>query len=398
MATRTFKLLHVVGTRPNFMKVAPIMAAARCWNETSAPERAVSDVTFRQVLVHTGQHYDQRMSEVFFDELGLPQPDHYLGVGSGSHAEQTARVMLAIEPTLVAESPDLLLVVGDVNSTLAAALVARKLGIAIAHVEAGLRSQDRDMPEETNRLLTDQLSDMLFTTCRDADKNLLREGIPSRRIHFVGNPMIDSLEAHRRKIDASTIVRELGLIPGGYAVVTLHRPSNVDEPEGLRRLARTLRRLADRIPLVFPLHARTRARLAEFGLIEGLEREASLRLIEPLGYLDFVALMQEARLVLTDSGGIQEETTVLGVPCLTLRHNTERPVTISEGTNRLVDPDDAAAIQGAVATVLSTPALGELHRPEGWDGRASERIVGDIARWLAGGCAGSPEDKSRQGA
>lgn len=396
MATRTFNLLHVVGTRPNFMKVAPIMAAVQRWNEAPAADRPVGNTQFQQVLVHTGQHYDQRMSHVFFDDLGLPQPDYYLGVGSGSHAEQTARVMLAIEPVLAAEAPDLLVVVGDVNSTLAAALVARKLGIRIAHVEAGLRSYDRDMPEETNRLLSDQLADMLFTTCRDADKNLLREGIPSRRIHFVGNPMIDSLEAHGKQIDASTIVAGLGLSAGGYAVITLHRPSNVDEIEGLRRLAGTLRRLANDIPLIFPVHARTRARLAEFGLIGELERETSLRLIEPLGYLDFVALMQAARLVLTDSGGIQEETTVLGVPCLTLRNNTERPVTISDGTNRLVNPDDSAAIQGAVEAVLSTPWIRERHRPEGWDGQASERIVVAIARWLADDCAESFGETSRQ--
>jgi UDP-N-acetylglucosamine 2-epimerase (non-hydrolysing) len=389
MATRTFKLLHIVGTRPNFMKVAPVMAAVRRWNEAPASEHAVADAVFGQVLVHTGQHYDQRMSHVFFDELGLPQPDYHLGIGSGSHAEQTARVMLAIEPVLVAEAPDLVVVVGDVNSTLAAALVARKLGIPIAHVEAGLRSQDWDMPEETNRLLTDQLSDILFTTCRDADKNLLREGIPGRRIRFVGNSMIDSLEAQGKKIDASTIVGDLGLMLGGYAVITLHRPSNVDEPEGLRRLALTLGRVAHRIPLVFPVHARTRARLGEFGLVDRLECQSSLILIEPLGHADFVALMRAARLVLTDSGGIQEETTVLGVPCLTLRNNTERPVTISEGTNRLVNPDDSAAIQAAVGEVLSAPVVREQHRPEGWDGRASDRIVVEMAHWLAENCAES---------
>jgi len=362
------------------------VTAVAQWNDAPARERAVADVVFRQVLVHTGQHYDENMSGVFFDDLGLPQPDYCLGVGSGSQAAQTARIMLAIEPTIVDEAPDLVVVVGDVNSTLAAALVACKLGIPVAHVEAGLRSQDRDMPEEINRVLTDQMSDLLFTTCRDAGENLLREGVPSESIHFVGNPMIDSLRAQRERIEASKIVPRLGLVPRGYAVITLHRPSNVDDADALRRMARTLSHVAHDIPLVFPVHARTRERLAEFGLVEELERETSVKLIEPLGYLDFIALMQSARLVLTDSGGIQEETTVLGVPCLTLRKNTERPVTVSEGTNCLVNPDDSAAVQTACATLLSMPAFRQQHAPEGWDGKASDRIVAEMALWLADNC------------
>ncbi|HZJ03202.1 MAG TPA: UDP-N-acetylglucosamine 2-epimerase (non-hydrolyzing), partial [Thermoleophilia bacterium] len=336
---RTFKLLHVVGTRPNFMKVAPIMAAVDRWN-AQQPTEGPANAQLEQVLVHTGQHYDEKMSKVFFEELGLPQPDHYLEVGSGSHAEQTAKVMMTIEPVLLAERPDLMIVVGDVNSTLAAALVATKLGIAVAHVEAGLRSRDREMPEEINRILTDQIADLLFTTSRDAGENLLAEGIGPEKIHFAGNPMIDSLDTHSEKAAQSDIREKLGVESGRYGVVTLHRPSNVDEPTGLERLVRVLTGVAAELPLVWPVHARTRVRLEDLGLLDNLSTNSSLRMTEPLGYLDFLALLSDARLVLTDSGGIQEETTVLGVPCLTLRKNTERPVTIWEGTNRLVDPED----------------------------------------------------------
>lgn len=380
---RPFKLLHVVGTRPNFMKVAPIMAAVEAWNARPLPACAGAETArFEQVLVHTGQHYDERMSEVFFRDLGLPEPDHYLEVGSGTHAEMTARVMLAFEPVLLEERPDLVVVVGDVNSTLAASLVAAKLLIPLAHVEAGLRSRDRSMPEEVNRLLTDRLADVLLTTSRDADENLAAEGVPSDRVFFVGNTMIDSLERFKDRALAGDTLARLGLTAGGYGAVTLHRPSNVDERAGLERLARVLSRTTERLPLVFPTHARTRARLQRFGLLDALERLPGLHLVEPLGYVDFLAVLAQARLVLTDSGGIQEETTVLGVPCLTLRKNTERPVTVTEGTNSLVDPEDEAAIDRAVDDTLEGRPDPRPRRPELWDGRAAERIVEELAGWL----------------
>jgi UDP-N-acetylglucosamine 2-epimerase (non-hydrolysing) len=356
------------------------------------------------VLVHTGQHYDEKMSKVFFDDLGLPRPDYDLGVGSGTHAQQTAAVMVALEPVLLQEAPDLVITVGDVNSTMAAALVAAKLDIPVAHVEAGLRSRDRTMPEELNRLVTDQLSALLFTTSRDADANLAAEGIPAERVHFVGNTMIDSLQAHLPRALESPVLADLGLTPDAYAVVTLHRPSNVDDPADLERLVRMLVEVSAKLPVVFPVHARTRARRAQHG------RDAALRgggggptvaaspaaagapapaapsiiLCEPLGYLDFLGLMAKARLVLTDSGGIQEETTVLGVPCLTLRKNTERPVTIWEGTNRLVDPEDLAAIIAAVDETLAAPMPPTDRRPELWDGHAGDRIVQAVADWRGG--------------
>ncbi len=272
------RLLHVVGTRPNFMKAAAVIAAADRWNQREDSAR------FEQLLVHTGQHYDEKMSRVFFDDLGLPRPDYDLEVGSGTHAEQTAKVMLALEPVLLKERPDLVLTVGDVNSTLAAALVAAKLGLPVAHVEAGLRSRDRSMPEELNRLVTDQLSDLLFTTSRDADDNLAAEGIPSERVRFVGNTMIDSMQAHLPRALAGTTVSDLGLTQGSYAVVTLHRPSNVDEGAGLRLLVQVLCEVSERLPVVFPVHARTRARLVQFGLHDRLNARSVL-LTEPLGYL-----------------------------------------------------------------------------------------------------------------
>jgi UDP-N-acetylglucosamine 2-epimerase (non-hydrolysing) len=369
------KLLHVVGTRPNFMKAAAVISAAARWN--ADPSRGPH---FKQVLVHTGQHYDAKMSHVFFDELALPRPDHYLGIGSGSHAVMTAGVMVALEPVIVEEAPDLVVTVGDVNSTMAAALVAAKLNIPVAHVEAGLRSRDRSMPEELNRLVTDQLSDLLLTTSRDADVNLAAEGIPADKVHFVGNTMIDTLEAHLPRALAGVVINEFGLTAGNYAVVTLHRPSNVDDPEGLQLLVDMLHHVASRLPVIFPVHARTRARLAASGLDSSVQERASLTMCDPLGYLDFLGLMAKARLVLTDSGGIQEETTVLGVPCLTLRKNTERPVTVWEGTNRLIDPDDSAAIMAAVDETLAAPMPG-LRRPEFWDGHAGDRIVQVIADW-----------------
>ena len=355
------RVINVVGARPNFMKVAPIVEAMRARPREFAP-----------LLVHTGQHYDARMSEAFFRDLGLPAPDVHLGVGSGTHAAQTAAVMLRFEPVVVEHEPDWVVVVGDVNSTLACALVCAKLRVRVAHVEAGLRSRDRAMPEEINRLVTDQLSDLLLTPSPDADDNLRAEGIPAGRIRFVGNVMIDSLYAGLERAARSTVREDLGLKGGPYAVVTLHRPSNVDDARVLSGLLRALERLGERLPVIFPVHPRTRARLAEFGLTEGARADESrLRLVEPFGYLDFLRLMSGAALVLTDSGGLQEETTALGIPCLTLRENTERPITVTHGTNRVVgsSPDRVVA---AAFDALDHPRAG---RPPLWDGQAADRIL-----------------------
>lgn len=377
---QTLRTLHVAGARPNFMKVAPVMAAVDSWN---AGAGAAGGLRFSQMLVHTGQHYDRQMSEVFFRDLALREPDYNLEVGSASHAAQTAAVLQRLEPVLVKEQPDLVIVVGDVNSTLAAALCAAKLGIPVAHVEAGLRSYDRSMPEELNRVLTDQIADLLFTTEWNCTANLTREGIPVESVHFVGNTMIDSLDRLRPKMDVSGALLRAGVAPRGFALVTLHRPSNVDDPQQLARLVDTLAVVARRVPVVWPVHLRAAARLAGQGE-EALRRAAHDGLLfrEPLSYSEFLALLSQARIVLTDSGGIQEETTVLGVPCLTLRTSTERPVTLMEGTNRLVDPYDPEAIVAAVEGVLSEP-LPKPKRPLRWDGRAAERIVGVIADWAA---------------
>ena len=350
------KILHVVGARPNFMKVAPILAQLR----------RREGVT--QVLVHTGQHYDARMSDVFFRDLGMPDPDVHLGVGSGTHAQQTAKVMVEIESVLVRERPDVVVVAGDVNSTVAVALVAAKMGVAIAHVEAGLRSRDWTMPEEINRVLTDRLSDLLFTPSRDGDENLRQEGIDPARVHFVGNVMIDSLHAALPRARESRIHQRLELGLGNYALATLHRPANVDEPVALGRLLSALTEVAAHVPVVFPIHPRTRARLPR-----GLDAPG-LRLVEPLGYLDFLALIADAKLVMTDSGGIQEETTALGVPCLTLRENTERPVTVEVGTNQLVGTDPARVVAAACEVLAGGARRGRI--PELWDGRAAERVAG----------------------
>lgn len=354
------------------MKVAPIMAAAAEWRS--------SRVRFEQVLVHTGQHYDATMSDVFFRDLALPAPDYSLGVGSGSHARQTAAVLKRLEPVLVDTAPDLVVTVGDVNSTLAAALCAVKLRIPVAHVEAGLRSGDRTMPEEINRLLTDRISTLLFTTSRDADRNLAEEGIDPSRVHLVGNTMIDTVDRLRARADGAAAAQQLGLASGEYALVTLHRPSNVDDPARLSELVDLLLRLAQRLPVLFPVHARTRKRLADTDRLARLAATPRIVLTEPLGYLDFLGLMSGARLVLTDSGGVQEETTVLGVPCLTLRTTTERPVTIIEGTNRLVNPSDTAAVLAATDDALARP-MPAARRPYLWDGHAGERIVAVIAGW-----------------
>ena len=365
-APRTVKILSVVGARPNFMKIAPIVHRFR-----TRPE-------VRHVLVHTGQHYDQNMSKVFFEELEIPAPDIHLGVGSGSHAQQTAKVMMQFEAVLQSETPDLVLVVGDVNSTLAATLVATKMGVPVAHVEAGLRSFDRTMPEEINRLVTDAIADLLLTPSRDGDENLLREGVDPSRIRFVGNVMIDSLLKFLPRARATQAWAAHGFAKGDYALVTLHRPSNVDDRDTLGGLLQLMGRIATRLPVLFPIHPRTRKMIEEFGLQPQSDR---IRLVDPVGYLDFLALQDGARLVLTDSGGIQEETTVLGVPCLTLRTNTERPVTVSEGTNRVVG-QDPAVIWAAVQEVLDQPR-GEARVPEYWDGQAAERVVRAVLEFLA---------------
>ena len=354
------KVINVVGARPNFMKVAPVVEAMRRRPAEFAP-----------TVVHTGQHYDERMSAAFFRDLGLPEPDTHLGVGSGSHAQQTAAVMQRFEPVVLERGPDWVLVVGDVNSTLACALVCAKLGVRVAHVEAGLRSRDRSMPEEINRLVTDQLSDLLLTPSADADRNLVAEGIPAERIRLVGNVMIDSLFKQLKRAEASRVREELGVAGADYAVVTLHRPSNVDNPAVLRGILSALGEVGRRLPVVFPAHPRTRRNVEEFGV--GLPD--GVRVIEPLGYLDFLRLYSGARLVLTDSGGIQEETTALGVPCLTLRENTERPVTVELGTNRVVGTDPARIVAEAEAA-LATDASGEARRvPPLWDGRAAGRVL-----------------------
>jgi UDP-N-acetylglucosamine 2-epimerase (non-hydrolysing) len=355
------KLLHVVGARPNFMKVAPVLRAG-----SAKPG-------LEQVLVHTGQHYDPAMSEAFFRDLELPAPDENLGVGSGSHAEQTARIMVAFEPVLDWHRPDWVVVYGDVNSTIACALVAAKKATRVAHVEAGLRSRDRSMPEELNRILTDQLADLCLTPSRDADANLLAEGIAAARITLVGNVMVDTLLHLRNAARARGMPGALGVAGTDYAFVTLHRPSNVDEPGTLNELLRALEDLACRMPVLFAVHPRTRQRIAEFGLAAP---NGNVRLLDPLGYLETLSLLERATVVLTDSGGLQEETTVLGVPCLTARASTERPITVTEGTNRLV-ASTRAAIAASLEAVLQERTNGKFkpRQPEGWDGKASERII-----------------------
>ena len=350
------KLLVVAGARPNFMKVAPLM-----WEIGRR-----SGIT--PYLVHTGQHYDHKMSHQFFEELRIPRPDVDLGVGSGSHAVQTAEVMKRVEPVIERQKPDALVVVGDVNSTIACALTAVKMGVPVAHVEAGLRSFDRTMPEEINRILTDAISEWLFVSERAGVDNLRKEGTAEGKIHFVGNVMIDALLASRDKIDQSPVVERLGLKKGGYAVATLHRPSNVDRPEVFTRLMSVLGRLQQSVPVVFPVHPRTRKVIES-----GAGAPDGMLFIEPLGYFDFVKLVADSRLVLTDSGGIQEETTVLGVPCLTLRENTERPATIDEGTNVLVGTDPVA-IEAALGKALAQPGGGRSV-PRLWDGKAAGRII-----------------------
>ncbi|HEY8223956.1 MAG TPA: UDP-N-acetylglucosamine 2-epimerase (non-hydrolyzing) [Pyrinomonadaceae bacterium] len=359
------KVINVVGARPNFMKVAPIVEAMKRREREFAP-----------LVVHTGQHYDAAMSDAFFRDLDLPQPDVYLGVGSNSHAAQTAAIMERFEPVVLREKPDWVMVVGDVNSTLACALVCAKIGVKVAHVEAGLRSHDRTMPEEINRLLTDQIADLLFTPSADADENLRTEGISPERIRMVGNIMIDSLYKLLEQSRQSRITEQLGLADKSYAVLTLHRPSNVDDPVVFGGILDALERISEQLPIVFPVHPRTRKTIAELGLDARVERIKGLRSIEPLGYLDFLRLYSNARLVLTDSGGIQEETSVLGIPCLTLRANTERPITVTMGTNRVVGSDPAMIIPAAFAALNDTSKK-TVSIPL-WDGQTAERILASL--------------------
>jgi UDP-N-acetylglucosamine 2-epimerase (non-hydrolysing) len=360
----TKTVVHVVGARPNFMKIAPLMEAMR------------AESRFRQALINTGQHYDESMAGSFFRELNLPVPDRDLGVGSGSHAVQTAKVMIAFEEVCLELKPDLVVVVGDVNSTMAASLVAAKLNIPIAHVEAGLRSRDHTMPEEINRIVTDRLADLLLTPSRDGDENLLAEGVPRERIHFVGNIMIDTLRRHLEVATFDRIRGRLPVEPKKYAVLTLHRPSNVDHRDTFAGILAALKQIARDMPIVFPVHPRTRVRLGQFGLDASLD---GLVLTEPLGYIDFLSLTSNARLILTDSGGLQEESTALGIPCLTMRENTERPATISEGTNLLVGTQTANILAGyrEAMTNSKRPRLPEL-----WDGQTAGRITDVFRNYL----------------
>jgi UDP-N-acetylglucosamine 2-epimerase (non-hydrolysing) len=352
----------IAAARPNFMKVAPLYHALKAtdWCEP--------------VIVHTGQHYDPNMSDAFFEDLSLPKPHYNLGIGSGSHAEQTAGVMVAYEKILIDTTPDWIIVVGDVNSTVACTLAAKKLCLRVAHLEAGLRSRDRQMPEEINRIVTDSIADVLWTPSRDGDENLIAEGVPSSRISFVGNIMLDSYELLRTRIEQENTRAEFGLEAGKFGVVTLHRPSNVDDRDTLSGLMKTLGEVAAHLPLVFSLHPRTRKNLETFGLLDGLSSMPGIHLTDPMNYVRFMGLVREARVVITDSGGIQEETTYLGIPCLTLRDSTERPVTISEGTNRLATPD-------TLGELLERVVNGEWAKggcPELWDGKTAQRVAEDL--------------------
>ncbi|HJV74474.1 MAG TPA: UDP-N-acetylglucosamine 2-epimerase (non-hydrolyzing) [Noviherbaspirillum sp.] len=386
LVNQSYRLLCLVGARPNFMKIAPIIAAL-------AEVSPNMDVR----LLHTGQHYDATMNHQYFEALGIPAPDINLEVGSGSHAVQTAEVMRRFEPALDEQKPDAVLVVGDVNSTLACALVAAKKGVPVIHVEAGLRSFDRRMAEEINRVLTDQIADLLFTTEREGRNNLLREGIAEERIHFVGNVMIDTLRRNLdRAVPATTIIRQSGAVDfpevaDGYAVFTLHRASNVDNPQILDGLMKTVATVSKTLPVIFPMHPRTRSTAERYGLL-GLLDSPRILLLPPMGYLEMLGLTRDARVVLTDSGGIQEETTALGVPCITIRENTERPITVTEGSNTIagVDPDNILQIFDDV--MRTGGKSGRI--PEFWDGKAAYRIAQVIHNWIGSTSAPEPVSKS----
>lgn len=363
------KIIIVVGARPNFVKAAPIVEAMKRREHEFAP-----------LVVHTGQHYDQMMSDAFLRDLELPAPDVCLEVGSASQAAQTAAIMQKFEPVVLREKPDWVVVVGDVNSTLAAALVAVKLGVKVAHVEAGLRSRDRTMPEEINRLLTDQIADLLFTPSADAGENLRAEGIPDERICLAGNIMIDSLNKYLERAQALSTRNDLGLSNTDYAVLTLHRPSNVDDRQTFSGILEALEEIGRRLPIVFPVHPRTRKSVAELGLTERVAAIQGLLLIEPLGYLDFLALCSGAKLVLTDSGGLQEETTVLGIPCLTLRENTERPITVQMGTNVVVGTNPETISKAAFAILGDDATVKWRSVPPLWDGATADRILDALVK------------------
>jgi UDP-N-acetylglucosamine 2-epimerase (non-hydrolysing) len=371
-STRPLKLLIIAGARPNFMKIAPLIKAAQAHNAKAVDgERRIECR-----LVHTGQHYDQKMSDIFFEELGIPAPDVNLEVGSGSHAAQTANIMLKFEPVLENEKPDWLVVVGDVNSTMACTLVAAKMGIKVAHVEAGLRSGDRTMPEEINRLVTDSIADLLLTPSEDGSENLRREGVAEEKIVMVGNIMIDSLISNLDKAEKAGTLERLNLKPKGFIYVTLHRPSNVDAKESLRTIIESLGHVAAKYPVIFPIHPRTRGRMEQFGI--KLPVGADVRLIEPVGYFDSLMLTRYARCVLTDSGGLQEESTFFQTPCLTLRPNTERPVTVTLGSNKLTSIRALSDDLGAVLT--GPPRTGAI--PPHWDGKTSQRTLASLIRNL----------------
>lgn len=355
------KIALVVGARPNFMKVGPVYFELK------------KHARYTPLLIHTGQHYDKNLSEIFFEQLGFPKPDVYLGVGSGTHGVQTAKIMIAFEQFLLQEKPDLVLVAGDVNSTVACAIDAVKLHIPVAHLEAGLRSYDRRMPEEINRIETDCISNMLLTPSKDADENLIREGISKNKIFLVGNAMIDSLVKYEKQAEHSKTMVELGLKKHSYALITLHRPSNVDDRDNLEIILNAFAEISEKIPLVFPMHPRTRKQLSVFGLEEKVDAITNLKLIDPIGYLDFLKLEKYAKFVLTDSGGIQEETTVFGVPCLTLRENTERPITIELGTNQLVELNKDVIVQKVSEILNEKYKKGSI--PPLWDGHTAERVV-----------------------
>ena len=360
----------IVGARPNFMKMAPLYKALKEQNERYTP-----------TLIHTGQHYDEKMSKLFFEDLGIPEPDAYLHVGSGTHGQQTARIIERYEEYILSGNrPDLVIVAGDVNSTISCALVAKKLHIPVAHLEAGLRSFDERMPEEINRILTDRISDLLLTPSEDGDANLLKEGVSAERIHLVGNIMIDSLIEHRVKSERSTIMSELGISENDpYALVTLHRPSNVDEVDGLDMLLSAFREIGKQVRIVFPMHPRTSKNIERLGLKSKLADIPNLIITEPIGYLDFMKLQMSAKFILTDSGGIQEESTFFGVPCLTLRENTERPITITEGTNQLVPLDSESIVQCSIKILQGEVKKGSI--PKYWDGKTAGRVMKVLDEW-----------------
>ena len=353
------RIALLAGARPNYMKIYPL------WREIH--DRYADRLT--PVIIHTGQHYDPLMNDIFFHDLGMPKPEHFLGIGSGRHGEQTGRTMIALEELFLKDRPDLLVVVGDVNSTVAGTLVAVKIGIPVAHVEAGLRSGDRTMPEEINRLITDAIADLLFTPSRDADENLLREGVAPGKIHFVGNVMSDSLVRRLPEAEKSPVLQSLGVHLGAYVAVTLHRPSNVDNATRLLGIMRSLEAVAAHQPVVLPLHPRTR-KMLEASSFRSIH--PNLIVCDPMGYLDFLRLQSASALVITDSGGVQEETSYLGIPCLTLRPNTERPITITRGTNRLLNPDHEDLAQACLQAIRQRP---QPARIEGWDGKAARRII-----------------------